>query len=217
MRISYHSQLRFDCIPISEIELNTECRHRIIPVLRGLQQVYSQPQLLQSILDLIERDVLGDAQPTRGRVGMTYWQILVLGAAKAGCNYTYDDLQEMAENHRNLRAMMQVGEWGTESFRWQRIQANLCRLTPETIEAVCHLIVGEGHRLEPNAPTFVRGDSFVCETNVHYPTESSLILDGLKKILVVSPKLAAQSIFQDGVKVLPCIARRKRQLVSYPI
>ncbi len=190
MRISYHSQLRFDCIPIPEIELNTECRHRIIPVLRSLQQVYSQPQLLQSILDLIERDVLGDAQPTRGREGMTYWQILVLGAAKAGCNYTYDDLQEMAENHRNLRAMMQVGEWGTESFQWQRIQANLCRLTPETIEAVSHLIVGEGHRLEPNAPTFVRGDSFVCETNVHYPTESSLILDGLKKILVVAPKLA---------------------------
>jgi transposase, IS5 family len=190
MRIRHHSQLRFDCIPIPEIELNTECRHRIIPVLRGLQQVYSQPQLLQNILSLIEGDVLGDAQPNRGREGMTYWQILVLGAAKAGCSYTYDDLQELAENHRNLRAMMQVGEWGTESFQWQRIQANLCRLTPETVEEITHLIVGEGHRLEPEAATFVRGDSFVCETNVHYPTESSLILDGLKKILGVAPKLA---------------------------
>lgn len=189
MRRSHYCQLRFDCIPIPEIELNTECRHRIVPVLRGLQQLYSQPEVFQNILNLIETDVLGDAQPDRGREGMTYWQVLVLAAAKAGCNYTYDDLQEMAENHRNLRAMMQVGEWGTGTFDWQRIQANLCLLTPETVEAISHVIVGEGHRLEPEAAEFVRGDSFVCETNIHYPTESSLILDGLRKILGVAPEL----------------------------
>ena len=52
------------------------------------------------------------------------------------------------------------------------------------------MIVAEGHRLEPSAVEAVRGDSFVAETNIHYPTESSLILDGLKKILELAPELA---------------------------
>jgi len=191
MRIPHRSQLQLHCVPIPQIELNTECRHRIIPVLRALQHVYSQPALLNRILELLEPDVLGDADPSQGREGMTYWQIVVLAAVKAGCNFTYDELQDLAENHRNLRAMMQVGEWVDETFQWDRIRDNLCRLRPETVEELNHLIVGEGHRLEPAAAESVRGDSFVCETNVHYPTESSLIIDGLKKIIELAPQLAA--------------------------
>ena len=63
-------------------------------------------------------------------------------------------------------------------------------MRPETIEAINHLIVAEGHRLDPSASEAVRGDSFVAETNIHYPTESSLILDGLRKILRLAPELA---------------------------
>jgi IS5 family transposase len=191
MRIPQRSQLQLDCPPVGQIDLNTNCRHRIIPILRGLQHLHSQNKLLDEILALIEGDVLGDAESDQGREGMTYWQILVLAAAKAGCNFTYDELHDLAENHRNLRAMMQVGNWDDESFNWQRIRDNLCLVQPETIERINHLVVGEGHRLEPEAAEAVRGDSFVCETNIHYPTESSLIVDGLKKILELAPQLAA--------------------------
>lgn len=190
MRIPHRNQLHLDCVPIPQIELNTNCRHRIVPVLRALQHVYSQPDVLNEILGFVEQDVSGDADPGQGREGMTYWQITVLGAAKAGCNFTYDELHDLAENHRNLRAMMQVGEWDDEYFHWHRIRDNLCRLRPETIEKINCLVVGEGHRLEPDAAESVRGDSFVCETNIHYPTESSLIVDGLKKILELAPELS---------------------------
>ena len=155
-----------------------------------MQQLHSQSELLKEILTLIEEDVLGDADPDQGRGGMTYWQILVLASAKAGCNFTYDQLQDLAENHEKLRVMMQVGSWEEVSFSWQRIRDNVCRIRPETIERINHLLVGEGHRLEPEAAEAVRGDSFVCETNIHYPTESSLIVDGLKKILDLAPQLA---------------------------
>jgi len=191
MRIPQRRQFQLDCPPISQIELNTNCRHRIIPVLRAVQHLHSQTKVLDEILALIANDILGDAEPDHGREGMTYWQILVLAAAKAGCNYTYDELHDLAENHRRLRTMMQVGEWEEEAFNWHRIRDNLCQLRPETIEAINHVVVGEGHRLEPEAAEAVRGDSFVCETNIHYPTESSLILDGLKKIVALAPQLAA--------------------------
>ena len=210
MRIPQQNQLRFDCQPIGQIDLNAECRSRIIPVLRALQHLHSQTEVLDEALALIQRDVLGDADPDQGREGMAYWQILVLAAVKAGCNFTYDELQDLAENHRKLRPMMQVGEWDDESFNWQRIRDNLCRLRPETIEKINHLIVAEGHRLEPEAAEAVRGDSFVCETNIHYPTESSLIVDGLKKIIELAPQLAAMIGFVGWRQSKSLLKKAKR-------
>lgn len=43
----------------------------------------------------------------------------------------------------------------------------------------------------------MRGDTFVAETNIHYPTESGLMLDGLKKICDLAPQLA-QMVGSDG-------------------
>ena len=48
-----------------------------------------------------------------------------------------------------------------------------------------------GHALEPKAIESVRGDTFVVETNIHYPTESSVIGDGLRKIVTLAAELAA--------------------------
>jgi hypothetical protein len=63
-------------------------------------------------------------------------------------------------------------------------------LKPETISRLYQLIVGEGHRLNPVVATTARVDSFVIETNIHYPTESSLIWDGLRKVIDLSVVLA---------------------------
>ena len=192
MRIPHQKQQYLGCPAISQVTLNTNCRDRMIPILRSLQHLYSQPQLRQQALDLIKQDVVGDADPNRGRPGLTLWQILVLAAVRLGCDCTYDHLQDLAENHNNLRHILQVLQgWQDEPFDWRRIRDNVCLVQPETIEKINHLIVAEGHRLAPDAVETIRGDSFVAETNVHYPTESSLILDGLQKILALAPELAS--------------------------
>ena len=49
-----------------------------------------------------------------------------------------------------------------------------------------------GHELAPAAPKSVRGDTFVVETNIHYPTESSLIGDGLRKVVTLAEELAEE-------------------------
>ena len=192
MRIPHRQQQYLGCPPITQVVLNANCRDRMIPILRALQHLYSQPQLRRQALELVGEDVLRDADPDQGRPGMTLWQILVLAAVRLGCDFTYDHLQDLAENHNNLRHLMQVmSDWEEESFDFRRIRDNICRVRPETIEAINHLIVAEGHRLDPSASETVRGDSFVAETNIHYPTESSLILDGLRKILRWAPELAS--------------------------
>ena len=191
MRKAFSAQRRFDVPRVSDVPLNFECRDEIIPVLRGLQHIYSAPELRASVLKLVSADVNRDSRDDCGREGMDYWQILVLGGVRLGCNLDYDKLQDLAENHRTLRAIMGVGEWDQKtSFSWRRIHDNVCLLTPETIRNIDALIVAAGHRLVPAAVEQTRADSFVMETNIHYPTESTLIRDGVRKILDLCVPLA---------------------------
>ena len=184
MRKAYSSQQRLDCESVLNVKLNLNCRDELVPVLRALQHVYADPDLRQEILDLVAQDVNQDSRADRGRQGMDYWQVLVLAAVRLGCNLDYDKLQDLAEQHRALRQIMGIGDWDEKTdFNWRRIRDNVCQLQPTTIEKISHLIVGAGHRLDPEAIKKVRVDSFVAETNIHYPTESSLIFDGTRKVI----------------------------------
>ena len=193
MRKSFSQQTRLDCRTVLDVELNLECRDEIIPILAALQYIYSQPERRDAILDLIAQDVNADSQDDCGREGLDYWQILVLAAVRIGCNVDYDKLQDLAEQHRALRHIMGIGDWDEDtSFNWRRIRDNVCLLRPETIGKISHLIVRAGHELEPEAVKKTRADSFVVETNIHYPSESSLILDGVGVILGLCVLLAGR-------------------------
>lgn len=191
MRKATELQRRLDCQSVASVCLNLECRDEIIPILRSLQQIYSQPALRNQILQLVSLDVNPESRADRGREGFDYWQILVLAAIRQGCAFNYDKLQDLAEQHRALRQIMGIGDWDEEvSFNWRRIRDNVCLLSSETIEKISHRVVGEGHRLCPEAAEHVRGDSFVMETNIHYPTEATLISDGVHQIVKFAVCLA---------------------------
>ena len=190
MRKAFSRQGRLDGGRVLDVALNLNCRHEIIPVLRALQHVYATPQLRDKILLLIEQDVLGAGSAERGREGLDYWHILVLAAVRQGCNLDYDCLQDLAENHCNLRSIMGLGDWKDIDLSARRIRDNIGLLPPETIEAISHAIVAEGQRLVPEAVERARADSFVVETNIHYPTDSSLIVDGIRKVIELCVPLA---------------------------
>lgn len=192
MRKAFDHQQQLDRPVISNVPLNPGCRDEIIPILAALKHIYAQPKLRDDILRVVARDVNRDSSRKRGRKGMDYWPILVLAAVRLGCNFDYDRLQDLAEQHRALRQMMGIGDWDEQSdFNWRTIRNNLTLLRPETLERINHAIVAEGHKLVPEAAATVRGDSFVAETNIHYPTDSSLIRDGLRKVLALCAGIAA--------------------------
>jgi hypothetical protein len=190
MRKPFSPQRRLDCQAVPQVELNLNCRDEIVPVLAGLQHLYSQPQLRDQILTLVAQDVNEDSQSDRGREGLDYWHITVLAAVRLGCNFDYDKLQDLAEQHRALRQIMGLGDWQEcIDFNWRRIRDNIALLKPPTIESISHLIVDEAYRLDPEAGKRQRADSFVVETNIHYPTESSLIVDGTRKLVELCVRL----------------------------
>jgi transposase, IS5 family len=191
VRVAFQEQPRLDCPKVDAVPLNLNCRDEIIPILRALQHVYGQAPLRDEILELVGKDVNRHSSPDRGREGLSYWAITVLAAVRLGCDFDYDKLQDLAEQHRTLRLMMGIGDWDDRTdFDWRRIHDNLCLLRPQTLEKINHLLVAAGHELVPEAIEAVRGDTFVVETNIHYPTESTLIEDGLGKVLALAAALA---------------------------
>jgi transposase, IS5 family len=192
MRFPFDPQLGLSTIPIMDVELNFQCRDELIPILRALQYVYGEPELRQQILKLVGQDVNRHSSRKHGRKGMDYWQVIVLAAVRLGCNLNFDKLQDLAEQHRALRQIMGIGDWDSHvRFDWRRIRSNIDWLRPQTLHKLNECIVAAGHRLVPQAARSVRGDSFVVETDIHYPTDSSLIGDGLRKILELGVSLAA--------------------------
>jgi transposase, IS5 family len=159
-----------------------------------LQHLYGNALLRRELLGLVGKDVNRTTSRKHGRRGLNYWEIAVLAGVRLGCNLDYDKLQDLAENHRRLRQIMGIGAWQDEEvdFDWRRIEDNLIKLRPETLKRINDLIVHAGHVLEPQAIEVVRGDTFVVETNVHYPTESSLIGDGLRKVVTLAARLAGE-------------------------
>ena len=55
---------------------------------------------------------------------------------------------------------------------WRTIRNNIRLLRPETIAHINQILVSAGHVLDSDVLEKVRGDSFVLETNIYYPTES---------------------------------------------
>ena len=184
---------RLDCLPISAVTLNLAGRDEIIPILRALQLLYADAPMRRELLGLVGKDVNQSTSRKSGRRGLNYWEITVLAGVRLGCNLDYDKLQDLAENHRRLRQIMGIGTWQDNEvdFDWRRIQDNVLKLRPVTLKKLNELIVRVGHEREPQAIQSVRGDTFVVETNIHYPTESNLIGDGLRKVVTLAARLAS--------------------------
>jgi IS5 family transposase len=195
VRVPFSCQPTLDTLPISEVPLNTQGRDEIIPVLAALKHLHGQAKDRDAILTLVGQDVNATTTAHQGRKGLDYWQILVLAAVRLGCNFDYDKLQNLAEEHRTLRRLLGIGSWQddhpeAESFDWRRLRDNVCLLRPETLKQLNTLVVRAGHCLVPEAAATVRGDTFVVETDIHYPTDANLLADGLRKIVSVAQTLA---------------------------
>jgi IS5 family transposase len=183
MRKPLKRQRTIGSIDIGKVEFDRNCRHEIIPILIGLQWIYGRSGVLRKVLDLIEKDIARGKSTRCGAPGLDYWEILVLAAVRHGCNLDYDALQDLANNHTKIRQMLGLGQMDTRRYSRSTLQENIAKIGPKTIEEISQLVIDEGHVLCPKVIERVRGDSFVTKTNIHHPTDASLITDGVRKML----------------------------------
>lgn len=192
MRKPYQRQCRFDLSPIANVPLNLACRDEIIPILLGLQHLYTNAELCGKVVRLVAGDLNENSRRDVGRPGMDDWHVVVLAAVRLGCNFDYDKLQDQVANHRALRGIMGFGDWeDSDEFTYRRIRDTLCLIKPSTLSKINDLVVQAGHAIVPEAAASVRADSFVVETNIHYPTESALMYDGVRKFVPLCVEVAS--------------------------
>jgi hypothetical protein len=195
MRQIIKPQLALGVVDIAAIQLDPLSRDDIPRLLRGLQSIYLNPKVREEVFTILREVVPRDAegQPVSvdtGRPGMSQWQILVLGVLRLGLNADYDRIQELANNHFTLRQMLGHSDFADDkSWGVQTLKDNLRLFTPEILERINAVVVTAGHALLKKTPgegLAARCDSFVVETDVHYPTDTNLLYDAVRQVIATS-------------------------------
>jgi len=205
MRQIFNPQRPLGAIDIADIELDPKSRDDIPQMLRGLQAIYTDPVLRSEVFA-----ILAEMLPTRhgeavrtdtGRPGMDQWKILVLGVLRLGLNTDYDRIHELANQHKTIREMLgHSGLFDETQYKLDTIKDNLRLFTPEILDRINGAVVRAGHRLvkkSPESERSVRIDSFVVETDVHYPTDLSLLFDAVRKTIETCAALCLMLVWTD--------------------
>ncbi len=228
MRQVIDPQLQFGEQDISAIKLDPRSRDDIPRILRGLQYIYTTREVRERVFAILAEvlpqraDDEGTVSADTGRPGMAQWKILVLGALRLGLNADHDRIQELANQHATIRQMLGHGDWADESqYSLQTIRENLRLFTPDILDRINQEVIGAGHRLVKKSPDeglAIRCDSFVVETDVHYPTDTNLLLDAVRKAIETCAQLCKEeglSDWRQSAYNLRCVKnayRRAQQL-----
>ena len=217
MREIHRSQLQLGEVAIDKIRINPKSRDDIPAVLKGLQHIWCDKALREQVYALLDEHILPAADRTVGRPGMDLWQILVLGVLKQGLSCDFDRLHELTNHHDTIRAFLGHSDFGDKThYEYQTVVDNVSLLTPELLSAVGRLVVESGHKVakkKPGEPLRGRCDSFVVETDVHYPTDVNLLWDAVR-CLVRETARAAERYGLRGWRQWRYLTREVRNLFN---
>jgi hypothetical protein len=201
MRQIIDPQLQFGEQDISAIRLDPKSRDDIPQILRGLQHIYVTAELREQVFAILsevlpaDADGQGSVSPDTGRPGMEQWKILVLGTLRLALNADYDRICELANQHATIRQMLGHSGWAEAGeYNLQTLKDNLRLFTPELLDRINQVVVRAGHQLVKKSAQeglAVRADSFVLETDVHYPTDCNVLLDAVRKSIETCAELCA--------------------------
>ena len=151
MRTIQPEQMKLGEVAVSKINLDEKSRDEIPKMLLGLRHIYCTPEIREQVFGILETIIPRKTSKNNGRLGMDLWNILVLGTIRLNCDWDYDKLREMADNHRTLRQMLGHGidEEG-KRYPLQTLKDNVSLLTPEVLDRINQLVVHSGHKLIRN-------------------------------------------------------------------
>ena len=189
MRIRFKQQMSIGQIPISEARINPKSKNVLDDLLAALKEIYCNEKYNNLVFSLLEKHLISQKQKT-GRNGMNLWCIFVLSQVRLCLNLSYNDLHNQANNHKTMRMVMGVErDFGYEhiEFSYQNIYDNVTMLSDELIMELNEVILTFGHnevfKKKEGTALRLKSDSFVVESNVHFPTDYNLLWDCGRKCL----------------------------------
>jgi IS5 family transposase len=168
LRDRYDPMHLFDLIPALSLAMD--------PILAQLDQLLEDDTLVQRVkADLLRRT---PHTATRGRPSTPVEVILRMLVVKRLYRWSYEETEHFVADSLVLRQFCRVYlapvPDDTTVLRW----ANL--IGPETLEALNERVVALARSLKVTRGRKLRVDSTVVETNIHHPTDSRLVGDGVR-------------------------------------
>ena len=201
MRHPYQAEPDLQITPIEKIRLPLRSRDELPSILAGLQWLWMHPTLRAEILALLEAAVMAGKRAT-GRTGMDLWQILVLGVVRLGLDAEWDRLEHIANYDALVRQMLGVPAlpWGQQArvFGHQTLRDNVALLDDELLRQINARIAAAGRAVfakkdgAPLAALEIKVDTYVLETDVHFPTDLNLLWDAGRKCVDLIEKYRDQ-------------------------
>jgi len=207
MRKRFEVQYELGATPIEKIKI-PKSRDELPPVIRALQNIYTTPELNEKVFDILERKILPTVDFTTGRPGMSLWEILVLGSVRWTRDADYDHLHHMSNFDNLIRKLLGISDFGENLKRYslQTLKDNIGLLDEETLDEINELVVKTGHGFKKSdSPAVLRAgklnvkiDTYVLETNVHFPTDINLLWDAGRKSIDLVSQIVINADIETG-------------------
>jgi len=187
MHKRFEQQIRLGTVAIPDVTFPLRSRDELPAVLAALQYIFITPELNNKVFELLEEKIC-KRKKKAGRPGMDLWHILVLAVVRHATNTNWDTLELWSNDLSLLRKVMGVynpkfDEKDGIRFQCQTIKDNVSPIDEQLLEKINQLVVEAGHKMvfKKKEELRLKTDSFVVETNVHFPTDINLLWDSTRK------------------------------------
>src|SRR5467141_4157134 len=159
---------------------------RLEPLLEAISKFLDSQH---GMIERVRRDLVrGLKQPRKGRCGLTAPQVLRSLVVMRVKNWDYRELRERIADGITLR---QFTDFYCEDVpKHDAFNRSFNRLTPATLKAINDLVVEAAMKLGVEDGSKLRVDTTVVETDIHHPTDNTLLWDVVRVLTRLIGRLA---------------------------
>ena len=166
-----------------------------------------------TIYDLAMQDLSPNGQKTKkGANGMTAEQVVRAAIVKQMFQFSYKDLAFHLIDSDSLKRFCFIGV-ADKGFKKSVLGKNIKKISPATWEAINHCLVRYAKDEGIEKGREVRIDCTVVESNIHAPSDSTLLWDSVR-VLTRLLKKAKEFYPRSGIKFQNHARRAKRRMLS---
>jgi IS5 family transposase len=132
--------------------------------------------------DLICREGKENADVTKGREGMTAEQVLRALVVKQTTQCSYDELSFHLADSNTYRWFCRIGI-GQDAPQKSTLQKNIKKIQSQTWEAINRMLVVAASAKGIEKGVQVRTDCTVVKSNIHAPTDATLLYDSVRVLV----------------------------------
>jgi len=159
-----------------------------------------------TITDLLLQELCNRSQPkATGAEGMSAEQVFRVALVKQMFGFSYQQLAFHMADSMSLQRFCRIGIAG-KVFKKSALAKNIKRLGAKTLEAINQVLTGVGNQDGVEKGRKVRIDTTVVESNIHHPTDSSLLYD--------SVRVLSRILGTTGLRFTNHCRRAKRRMMT---